>query len=222
MMTNNLSENRAGGLAALFCALSYVSGFGLFFGFLDRSGYEGLSGNLAFALDNQLVIALAMIALYLAFGIALTVLVVALHRRSGSDDFIMQIATSFGLVWVGLVLASGMTGLIGLQTVAAIAIQDYMTAATIWSAVGIVQSALGGGIELVGGLWMLMICVVALRDKLLPAWLNWPGIIIAVTGIITMVPGLGDFAMLFGIGQIFWLTALGIIMIRRPKMVLTI
>lgn len=219
-MDSAVSHHRPGGLAALFCALSYIFGFGLFAGILDRNGYDGLSGSLAFALDNQALLALAMIALYLAFGVALTVLVVALHRHMArDDDFTMPIASAFGLIWVGLVLASGMTGLIGLQTVATLSAADADAAATIWSAVGIVQSALGGGIELVGGVWMLLICVVALQKKLLPAWLNWSGMIIALAGIATSIPGLGDLAALFGLGQIIWFTGLGIIMIRRPAMV---
>ncbi|WOE75926.1 DUF4386 family protein [Alterisphingorhabdus coralli] len=222
MMSNSLSENRAGGLAALFCALSYIFGFGLFLGVLDRSGYDGLSGDLAFALDNQAAMVMAMIILYLAFGVALAVLVIALHRRMASDnDFTLQIATSFGLVWVGLVLASGMTGLVGLQSVARMALEEPQAAATIWSSIGIVQSALGGGIELVGGLWMLLICVAAIRDKLLPAWLNWPGILIAIAGICTFIPGMGDLAAIFGLGQILWFTGLGVHMLRRPAMVLT-
>ncbi|MGP1354326.1 MAG: hypothetical protein ACTS1Z_13475 [Parasphingopyxis sp.] len=214
-----MKPNRIGGVAALFNAAAYLFGFALFFAVLDRSGYEGLAGNLTFALDNQAMIALAMVALYLAFGVALTILVVTLHRylaRGSDTELTMQIASAFGLIWSGLVLASGMTGLVGLQTVASVATNDTDAAASIWSAVGIVQSALGGGIELVGGLWMLLISIVGLQTGLLPRWLNWPGIVVALAGIVTFVPGLGDFAALFGLGQILWFALLGMLMLRRP------
>ncbi|WP_299321256.1 hypothetical protein [Parasphingopyxis sp.] len=214
-----MTPDRIGGLAALFNAAAYLFGFAIFFAVLDRSGYEGLAGNLAFALDNQAVMALAMVALYLAFGVALTILVVTLHRylaRGSGTELTMQIASAFGLIWAGLVLASGMTGLVGLQTVASVATNDPDAAATIWSAVGIVQSALGGGIELVGGLWMVLISIVGLQTGLLPRWLNWPGIVVAVAGIATFVPGLGDLAALFGLGQILWFAMLGMLMLRRP------
>lgn len=214
-----MTPDRISGIAALFNAAAYLFGFVLFFAVLDRSGYEGLAGNLAFALDNQAMIALAMVALYLAFGVALTILVVTLHRylaRGSDTEPTMQIASAFGLIWAGLVLASGMTGLVGLQTVASVATNDADAAASIWSAVGIVQSALGGGIELVGGLWMLLISIVGLQTGLLPRWLNWPGIVVALAGIVTFVPGLGDLAAFFGLGQILWFAMLGILMLRRP------
>ncbi|MEO1168853.1 MAG: hypothetical protein AAFW97_09120 [Pseudomonadota bacterium] len=214
-----MTPDRLGGLAALFNAAAYLFGFAIFFAVLDRGGYEGLGGNLAFALDNQAVMSLAMVALYLAFGVALTILVVTLHRYLHQDpgtDLAMQIATAFGLIWAGLVLASGMIGLVGLQTVASIATNDADAAAIVWSAVSIVQSALGGGIEIVGGLWMLLISIVGLQSGLLPRWLNWPGIVVALAGIATLVPGLGDLAALFGLGQIIRFAMLGMLMLRRP------
>jgi hypothetical protein len=129
----------------------------------------------------------------------------------------MKIATPFGLIWAGLVIASGMVGSVGLEAVAALHAQDAANAASVWSAIGAVQDGLGGGVEIVGGLWALLISVASMRSTALPAALGYLGMFVGAAGILTVVPALAELGTVFGLGQIAWFAWLGIVMIRgRP------
>ena len=56
----------------------------------------------------------------------------------------------------------------------------------------------------------------ALRLAALPTWLNYLGIAIGVTGILTVIPPLAELGAVFGLGQIAWFAWLGIVMLRDP------
>ena len=213
----NTGMQKAGGIASLLIAASYVFGFGLFFGFFEYAGYDGPAGNMAFMIDHQSLLSLAMITLYIIPGCLLVVLGIALHHRLAvAAGPIMQITTSFALVWAAIVIASGMIGLTGMQTIAGIADVFPSEAASAWIAISVIQDALGGGTELVGGIWVLMIGWLGLRTGQLPRFLSWFSLFVGITGLMTVIPGLTDLVDVFGLSQIVWYCWLGVIIIRLP------
>lgn len=206
---------KAGGIAAVIEALAYLAGFVLFLFFMDSSSYIGPVRRVAFLVDNQAALYLGMLITYVVTGIALVVLAIALHARlQGGAPALMQIATAFGILWAGVILASGMIAIVGMDTVATLYATDPERAASIWLAIGIVQDGLGGGIEIIGGIWVLLVSWAAQRSKSLPAPLNILGGITGVAGILTVVPALKDLADLFGLAQIVWFGGIGIVMLR--------
>jgi hypothetical protein len=87
----------------------------------------------------------------------------------------------------------------------------------VWTAIGAIQDGLGGGVEIVGGVWVLLISIASLRSSALPRALSYLGFMIGAAGILTVVPSLAELGTVFGLGQIIWFAGLGIIMIRvRP------
>lgn len=213
---NNLQK--VGGIAALIEASAYAVGFGLYFILLDSSGYVGPVQKVAFLVKNQSIMHIGNIFIYVVFGIALVVLALALHARlRGGTSALVQIATVFGFIWAGLVIASGMISNIGMNNVVALYANDPAQAASVWLAIGSVQEGLGGGNEIVGGLWILLISWAALRDKALPAALNYLGLLVGVAGVFTIVSALEVLTAVFGLGQIVWFIWLGIIMLRTQR-----
>jgi hypothetical protein len=215
-----LSLQKAGGIAALFEAMAYVVAFTVMATLLNPGDTNGWTPaqTLSFALGRQAILQATLILVYVFFGIALVFLAVALHERLNirSPD-LMKIATPFGLIWAGLVISSGMVGSVGLEAVAALHAQDAAQAASLWSAIGAVQDGLGGGVEIVGGVWVLLISAASLRSSVLPRALSYLGFIVGVAGILTVVPSLGELGAIFGLGQIVWFAWLGIFMLRaRP------
>lgn len=212
---------KAGGIAALFQALAYIVGFAVMATLLNPGDTAGWTParKLSFALEKQSIFQALTILIYVAFGIALVFLAVALHERlSGRSDDLMKIATPFGLIWAGLVIASGMVGSVGLEAVAALHAQDAAYAASVWSAILAVQDGLGGGVEIVGGLWVLLISVAALRSTALPRALGYLGMLVGAAGILTIVPALAELGAAFGLGQIVWFAWLGTIMLRARSL----
>lgn len=216
-----LNLQKAGGVAALVEALVYVVGFAVMATLLNPGNTDGwtASQKLSFALERQSILQALMILIYVVFGIALVVLAVALHERldGGSRD-LTKIATPFGLIWAGLVIASGMVGSVGLAAVAALHSQDAVQAASLWTAIGAVQDGLGGGVEIVGGVWVLLTSAASLRSRALPGAVSYLGLIVGVAGILTVVPSLDGLGAIFGLGQIVWFAWLGVILLRvRPQ-----
>lgn len=210
---------RAGGIAALTQALAYIVGFAVLTTVLNPGDAETWSAaqRLDFVLARKQAFQGWMIFLYVIFGIALVVLATALHERLKASSGVMQVATAFGLIWAGLVIASGMVASVGLDSLTALHAEDAERAVSVWLTIGIVQRGLGGGIEIVGGLWVLLISLVALRDGKLPRALGWLGLLVGAAGIVTIVPGFGDLGAVFGLSQIPWFIGLGWVLLRRPS-----
>lgn len=214
-----LSLQRAGGIAALVEALAYVVGFAVLATLLNPGDVEGwgLEQKLDFALQNKLLIQVWMTFIYVTFGLLLVVLTVALHERLRKASVgAMQVASAFGLIWAGLVIASGMVAVVGLDLAAALHGKDAAQAALLWAAIGAIQAGLGGGVEIVGGLWVGLISIAALRSGEFPTPLIYTGLAVGAAGVVTVVPGLRDIGAIFGIGQIIWFVWIGIVLLRHP------
>lgn len=206
-----------GGIAALTLAIIYVLAFiyfGAFFNFpSDASAVQKFS----FLADNQQMLSVVNLVMYVVFGIFLTVLVVALYDRFKNSALVLsQVAAVFGLIWVGLVIASGMIANIGLEAVINLSVKDPEQAMTVWLGINVVIEGLGGGNEVVGGLWMLLLSMAALKSNQLSKILNYLGLFIGIAGISTIYPA-DVLTEIFGLSQIVWFVYLGTIMLIKPE-----
>ena len=213
---NNLQK--MGGVAALIEAATYVIGLGLAFTLLAPVWELDPDQYVALIAEDQATWNLLYIwhlLIFLVNGVFLVVLALALHERlKDGSPAMSQTAAAFGLIWAGLVIASGMVILINLGVVAEVYDKDPAQAATVWLALDFVANGLGGGNEIVGGLWVLLWSWAALRAGGLPKALNYLGVLVGVAGIVTLVPALGDAAAIFGLGFTVWFAWVGIVMLR--------
>lgn len=209
---------RIGGFGALAAASTFIFGFILFGTALTdyTSGDPTPAESVAFLVDNQSILRLWNIVIYVVFGIALVPLVLALHDLLKSQrQAISQIGAAFGLIWVGLVIATGMVANIGIGTVADLEEAGSSAAEPVWSALDSVQNGLGGGNEIVGGLWVLLVSWAALQVDALPKAVNYLGLAAGIAGIVTVVPALELVGAIFGLGLIVWFIWVGLILVRR-------
>ena len=215
---NNLQK--AGGMAALGAAVTFIIGFALLFALLVPAGYLAADTDpvqtVAFLVDNQAVLYIWYLIIYVIFGIFLVVLSLALRQRLQTNaPALAQIATAFGLIWAGLVIASGMVANVGIGTVVELYAQDPALAATVWTAVHAVVVGLGGGNEIVGGLWILLVSWAAWQGDALARGVNGLGLVVGTAGILTTVfPTFDALGAIFGLGSIVWFIWTGIVMWR--------
>lgn len=211
-------EMRSGGVAALVQAFCYVLGFAL----LATSMNPGSTGDwtqvqkLEFILERQSLFVLWNIVIYVVFGAALVVLTVVLHKLlEPVSPFAASIGTPFGFIWAGLVVASGMVANVGLAWVSEAFEAGPEAAAQTWNVIGIIQDGIGGGVEVVGGLWVLIVSVASLRARaVLPRTVNLLGLVVGLCGVITIVPALGEMGAVFGLLQIVWFAGVGVVLLR--------
>ncbi len=212
-----MSMQRLGGLAAIIEAAAYVFGIAVGFSALApfMAGTFGPLETVTFIAEHHALLYVWNAIILLLFGGVLVVLVLALHRHlRNAAPGLVATATAFGIIWAGLVIASGMIFNVGTSMVVDLIATDAGGAASTWQAISIVQDGLGGGNELVGGLWTLLVSWAALQARALPRVLNLLGIAVGVAGVITIVPGLSSVGIVFGLGQIVWFAWLGIAMVR--------
>jgi hypothetical protein len=91
---------------------------------------------------------------------------------------------------------------------------DPEQAGTVWAAIDGVYRGIGGGNEIVGGLWVLLVSWAALRGNL-PKAVNYLGMLVGAAGIITLVPPLADIGAIFGLGIIAWYVWAGVVLLRN-------
>lgn len=214
------STLKSGAFAALFEALVYIFGFAVMVFYLNPSeGSEVENGTLLHFLENKNLFQVWMVFIYVFFGIALVFLNSALKTiyKNFSEHY-SEIMATFGNIWAVLVIASGMIAVIGIDVVDQIAKTNIDEAAILWTTLNTIQNGLGGGVEIIGGIWVLLISVIGLKYKTLSKYLHWLGILVAIAGILTIVPILKELGSVFGILQIFWFTALGIGLWRKSRM----
>ncbi|MBV2129640.1 DUF4386 family protein [Arsukibacterium indicum] len=212
---NNLQK--AGGVAAVLQAAIYISAFVFFGAFWNFPADADTIQKFAFLAENQGVLSIVTFTIYVLFGILLAVLVLALHERlKANTPILSQMATIFGVVWVGLVIASGMVSNIGLAVALELSVQQPEQAMTLWRTINAVVEGLGGGNEIVGGLWVLLLSIAALYGKALPKTLNYLGLFVGMVGILTIYPA-DIFTEIFGISQIVWFSWLGVVLLTSRK-----
>ncbi|WP_372628181.1 hypothetical protein [Arsukibacterium sp.] len=212
---NNLQK--AGGVAAVLEAAIYLSAFVFFGAFWNFPADADTIQKFAFLAENQGVLSIVTFTIYVLFGILLAVLVLALHERlKAYTPILSQMAAIFGVVWVGLVIASGMVLNIGLAVALELSVEQPEQAMTLWRTINAVVEGLGGGNEIVGGLWVLLLSIAALSGKALPKTLNYLGLFVGTVGILTIYPA-DVFTEIFGISQIVWFSWLGVVLLTSRK-----
>jgi hypothetical protein len=213
-----MNLQKMGGVAALIGAATNL--VGLVLGFTLLASY--VTGDLepvqevAFFVNNQAIMYIWNLIIYVVFGVSLVVLVLALYERlKAGSPAMMQIATVFGFIWAALVLAIGMVANNDLGVVVDLYGKDPAQAASVWMALDSVETGLGGGEKFVSGLWILLVSWAALRAGGLPRALNYLGVVIGVAGILTVVPALEMLVgIVIGLGLLVWFVWLGIVMLR--------
>lgn len=208
-----------GGAAALYEALAYIIGFAGFIAVVNVGGITDPLTKVNAIVENQGLLTVLMLIVYVFWGASLVVLSLALHERlDGHKSALARTATAFGLIWSVLVIASGMIYNVGIETVGSLYATNPEQAVSVWLAIESVFNGLGGGVEVVGGIWVILLSISALRSANFSRSFNYLGFVVGVAGVVSVVPALSEIsASIFGLTQIVWFAWLGIAMLRRPK-----
>lgn len=218
-MTNPISNNttllRSGGLAAIGMALCYVAMAVVFFGMLSMPTELDTAGKIQYLQQHHLLVASGYGIGYLLFGVLLAIVLQALQQFFANTSSAMAaLAERFGNVWLVLMLASGLVALIGLQMTFNLIESDPQQAVALFNSRNLLTESLGGGIELVGGLWVLLLSIAGLQQQRFAKTLHLLGLIVGSLGILTVVHSVPYLKDAFGITQLIWFIWLGVSLLR--------
>lgn len=211
--------SRAGAIGGLIAAAAFIYGIALAVTSLSdyTDGDATAAESVDFMVSHQGTLFAWYFVIFLVFGVAIIPLARNLRERLVDvSPELADLGAVFAYIWAGLMFATGMIHNIGMAAIVDLNETDPEAAEALWSAVSTVADGLGGGNELVGGMWILLVSLAAWGTKRLPKGLNVLGIISAVAGLITLVPGLSDVGMIFGLGSIAWFAWVGIVLLRNP------
>jgi Domain of unknown function (DUF4386) len=213
-------QQKTGGLAALYLAAAFGVAMPFFLVFVQYPSVVDPAEKVTMLVNNHDSMRVMYLITYVVFGVVLAILALALHARlKGVAPTLAQAATAVGLLWAAVLVASGLIFNAGVAAVVELHHTSPGEAVSTWQAIEPVAQGLGGsGGELLGGLWVLLVSMAALRARSLPKALNWLGIAIGAAGVLSVVPTLIDLAYGFGLLEIIWFVWLGIVMLRtRPQ-----
>ncbi|MCV6591983.1 MAG: hypothetical protein OIF48_03455 [Silicimonas sp.] len=209
---------RLGGVAALLAAGTYMVGFALLVTVLAPLGFGSndidAAAVVGFASQRAGLLIVWNTIIYIVNGFALVVLALAL--APGLAPGWSEVARALGLIWATLVLGAGMTANVAVERAAHLYASDPEGAVRLWQMLHAVELGLGGGNEIVGGAWILLVSVGAFVAQSLGRVSVALGLVTGAAGVATLVPSLGDTAgALFGLGAIAWFIAVGVALVRR-------
>ena len=211
---------RIGGIASHVVAGTYVIGLLGMLVYLVPQGFTDAlvdpAASLEFLADQQVAMYAWYLILHLVEGAALSVLVLAVHERMHvGRPVAISIATAFGLIGSGLLLASGMIALVGQRAALELASTDR-------------YHLLARRVHCPGrNRWRYRTCRIAVAPfhlsrrypvRGLPTGLAPLGIALGVVGLWTLLPATADAAAaLFAIGLIVWFTWTGHTLLFRSE-----
>lgn len=206
----------AGGIAALVQAGAYVAAMAMGVLLLFPLFNAAPERYLEFVAEHRALVYLWNFVGYWVAALPLVVLVLALAERvKGGAPALAQTSTAFGLIWAGLIIASGNLMLYDVRVVSELQAQDPARAVTAWTALKAMETGITSGNELVGSVWILLVSVAAFRTGALPRALCATGAGLAFVGALTMIPSLSDrLFMAFGPGVIVWSVWIGVVLLR--------
>ena len=214
---------KMGGVTALFHSAAYLFGIVMYFAVLSPIIDAAPDQYVAQLADYQSTLYWWIFIAYWVSAFCLIIVALALYERlKDGKPALMQISTVLGLIWAGLIIGSGNLMMHGFNQIAQLYAANPAQAETVLLAQGIVENGIISANELIGGLWVLSLSWSALRSGKLNKGLNYLGILIGISGILTMIPSIAEATQtFFGLSMILWFAWLGIILLRTRSSVAT-
>lgn len=210
------NTKKIGGFCAIFLTIIYLIGIVMNATMLDTTSIKDPIKLVEFVMNNEAAMLIWIALLYIVFGFVLSVLSISLYRLfKETDSLINQVALGIGMMWSVLVIGSGMVHNIGMEAAIDLFATSPEKAGELYRVIQTVHVGLGGGIEIVGAIWTLLIAVLGFKYGVFAKWVNVLGVVVGIAGILTIIPPLfNSVIMIFALGQMVWWIGVGVNMIR--------
>lgn len=204
-------------LLSLSLAACYLIGFIAMFIFFTPLTAPNitLKERFLYVMAHKLGLQIWYMVIYIVFALLLLIIIPIIKDRL-TPSKTSKLSAVFGTIWASFLLASGFIFVVGIESVSAFEL-SLDTQITIWSAIGILQNALGGGTELLGGFWVFLIgCNVTKEGKFKKIFKAF-SLFLGLLGIVSIFPFLFDLVSLFGVLQIVWFVMLAVFLNQQKQ-----
>lgn len=217
MMTTKEQKVAVGGYCSTIAGLCFLFGIGVYVRFFLDHQYGDISApfdsQLRVLSEHSLLLNAWYFIIYIVFGLALLGFQIGVEPLQKTGG-VRQASAVLGYFWMALTIATGMLANVAGPMVVQLASHDREAASFLWYAMQMVIEGIGGGNELVGGLWMITLALTLRGVSAFEQGLRVLAFAVGMMGVLSCAPSLVELGGIFGVGCIIWFLAMGIRMIR--------
>ena len=214
---HNLSQLKfLAGLAFIGMALCYITLFVIYGAVLSTPLDATTAKKIAYLVENKVLFNFTYILGYVAFACLLCFCVYVTHcLYQHASKTTMAMASLFGYFWVLVLLCTGMIGISSNELLASQSLINPEATEVIYHTRTLMTESLGGGIEFIGGVWLILIAVVSFRHKLLSKSLTIFTLVKGGIGVLTLFCADTLLRDMFGITGIIWFIWMGLALLKK-------
>jgi len=212
---------KLGGLSGIYFAIAYIIMILFFVIIVDYPNITEQSEKIEMFINNKAGMSATYLFGYVIFGLLLPVFSLAVYYRL--KDYYpnaAKLSAIYGIMWGCLLVGSGMLYIKGIASSIDMYAKDPSQAIIVWTSIE--ATALGLSFsegEILGGIWTLLISIMALKANALHKGICYVGIVAGIAGILSIIPVVNFVGgtAIFGITQIIWYVFMGITLLKQPK-----
>ena len=208
-----------GAMAANLAALCLITEVGLKVLLLMAADFPNpalpLGVQIDFIVQHHQLLYVWYLVTCLAAGIALLLLNLVLQQIwSGHQSTLPLITTVIGMIWVVLLVTSGLMASKGICQVLVAWPENAELAAMQWLVIQQMVASFATANQFFGGSWLLLTNWLARRQQLYGLWLSVVAMITGCAGLLSLVPNQTLTARVFSGGCILWFAAITIALLN--------
>ncbi len=213
-----ISTDRLAFITSLYMAISYVAGMFIFIFILDYPDIEP-DKRINLLSEYTSLHYFTNLFLYVVFGFSLVLFSLSLYENfKEGNRLLVRSSVSTGIIWAGLLIASGMIANAGIAPAMELLRQDPADAKRFWSTIETVSNGLGGAHgEVAGGVFTILVSLAARQTVYFSKFLHYFGLMVGTLGIASTFPDLNTLTGIFGITQAVWFIWSGTTFLRKSE-----
>jgi|GEM_PF-1208448 hypothetical protein len=195
-------------ISAVYAGLSYIAGMFVYLYFLDYGNVSTTAEKMNVISSNPVLVHITTLHIYIIFSFAIITIATYLYLKLKNEQPALSLLSLIaGVIWATILIASGFISM-GLTTLLmnGTAVGE-LTAA--WQAIDIISNALGGGNELMGGVFTGLLSLAMYKTRFSSVITGVLGVAVFIGGVTSTLPYLTDAGIgIFVISQILWFFSL--------------
>lgn len=196
-------------ISAVYCGLSYIAGMFVYLYILQYNNATTAAAQIDITSSKAVLMHITTLHTYVLFSFAIILIATYLYLKlKDQQQALGLLSLIIGIIWSTILIASGFISM----TVTSM----FMSGAEItglenaWQALDIIKNALGGGNELIGGVFTGLLSLAMYKARFSSMLTSGLGAIVFVGGFISSLPYLAEVGIgIFVISQILWFFSLG-------------
>jgi hypothetical protein len=191
-------------VSAVYGGLSYIGGIFVYLQLLKYDNATSASEQLTIISNNSVLVHITTLHIYVIFSFGIILLATYLYLKLKNRQLVLSLLSLVtGVIWATILIASGFISMAVTTLLMNGTAASELTSA--WQTINIISDALGGGNELMGGVFTGLLSLAMYKARFSGMATSILGALVFIGGTISALPYLADIGIgIFVISQILW------------------